>query len=144
MFGRQTKAQLKIELNTTAAELERVRSELSTLQAMHTSLIAEKAFWQDQVQQYGNQIEFWMNKNREILKQVGKEAGAVDIRAYAQSIAQAIEEHKPKPAELAAALAMGGKSTQGVFTRTLTPPVDEEMEVDRVRQRMALRYGGNQ
>lgn len=91
---------------------------VAELEAQHRSLVAEKAFWQDQVVAYGNAVEFWQTKHRELLAQIAKEAASLDLRAYAQSIEQAILSARPDPSLIAGVLAMAGKDAQGVVTRS--------------------------
>lgn len=116
MFGitRRTKAVIE-------DELKRAKIELAEAQSMQKSLIAEKVYWQNHAMEVANQVAKWMDLHREILRQLASEEANASLRAYAQSIEQAIIEHRPSPAMIAGALASAGKDVQGVFTAVPTP-----------------------
>lgn len=111
MFG------TKKEKGPSRAE-QRLAARVAELEAQNRALVAEKAFWQDQVVSYGNGVEFWQTKHRELLAQIAKEGASLDLRAYAQSIEQALLSARPDPSLIAGVIAMAGKDVQGVVTRS--------------------------
>lgn len=122
MFGRRTKAALE-------AELLEAKESYTKLSAIHAGterrlkmLVVESNFWKNQTVEYGNQIEFWQKKNRELLEQMIKESTDVDLRAYADSIKQAIIDARPEPSTIAAVIATADKDVQGAFS--LPPRAD--------------------
>lgn len=96
----------------------RLTVRVAELEAQHKALVAEKAFWQDQVVAYGNAVEFWQTKHRELLAQIAKESASLDLRSYAQAIEQALLAARPDPSLIAGVIAMAGKDVQGVVTRS--------------------------
>ncbi len=126
MFGigkRKTKAQLE-------SELDAAHRELSALRAQHKALVARTAYYQNLSIEMGNQVQRWMQMHEEVLKQLGAETP--DLKAYADSVAQAIKESYPDPSALVAALAMSLPGTQGSYA-----PRASIIEADRPAGRLS-------
>lgn len=98
------------------AALAGALKKIAVLEVRNKSLVAEKHFWSEQGMHLTNQVEIWQRMYRELMQQTLIERQDVDIRSYAKAIAQAIEEAKPRAAEVAACIAMASSSTQGVKT----------------------------
>ena len=116
MFGRKTKAALQDELELANARAEHLTALLNGQDRRLKMLVVESNFWKSQTVDYGNQIEFWQRKNRELLEQMIKESTNVDLRAYAESIKQAILDARPEPSTIAAIIATADKDVQGAFS----------------------------
>ena len=122
MFGRKTKAALLDELERATATIKRQDAQLNSADRRLGMLAVEANFWKSQTVEYGNQVEFWQRKNRELLEQMIKESTDFDLRAYADSIKQAIIDARPEPSTIAAIIATADKDVQGAFS--LPPRAD--------------------
>lgn len=109
------------QLAETTARLKAAQERIEELEQHHRELVNEKAWWQDQVMQYANQVAFWQQKNREILDQLSKERGHVDLRRYIAEVQEQIMLAAPKAAEVAAVIALSRGTTQGVMTKGFDP-----------------------
>lgn len=116
MFGRKTKAALLDDLCAANAKIRHLDALLNSQDRRLKMLVVESGFWKGQTVDYGNQIEFWQRKNRELLEQMTKESTDLDLRAYADSIKQAIIDARPEPSTIAAIIATADKDVQGVFS----------------------------
>lgn len=101
-------------LEDAQREVVRLTNRLEIAEAKLKSLLAEKVFWSENALQLTNNVETWMRMYRQLLEQTMSERQDVDLRGYAKAIGQAIEEGKPRTAEVAACIAMAGRDTQGV------------------------------
>jgi hypothetical protein len=126
----RTKAQLLDDIEVavrsreeTSLEMGRVLQEMDILKARNKSLVAEKHFWSEQGLQLANQVETWQRMYRELLEETMRERNDVDIRAYAKAIGQAIEDGKPRAADVAAVIAMADRNVQGIAAIGFDPGI---------------------
>lgn len=119
------------------SELQVALETIAYYEDKHRQVLAETAWWKDQLLQYANQIQFWQQKNREILDQLAKDNGNVNLRAYISDVQEEIVRAAPRAAEIAAVIAMAGKDTQGIaaigfvdpkLSRPALPPIDLEQQ----------------
>lgn len=125
MFGRKTKAALQDDLEKAHVQIKYLYGLIDGQDRRLKMLAVEANFWKSQTVDYGNQIEFWQLKNRELLEQMIRESTDFDLRAYADSIKQAILDARPEPSTIAAIIATADKDVQGVFS----PPPREDRTV---------------
>jgi len=111
MFGIGKKTKAVLQKNN-----ELLEAQLASLRAQHAALVTEVSFWKNNCVDYGNQIEFWQRKNREMLEQIGKESANVDLLAYTKAIREEIDRARPEPSAVAAVIALSKYDTQGGFT----------------------------
>ena len=130
MFGRKTKAQLEETIKELTAERAAAARMIINLERRLKMLVVESNFWKDQTVDYGNQIEFWQRKNRELLEQMIRESTDFDLRAYAESIKQAILDARPEPSTIAAIIATADKDVQGAFSLPPREPRGKVTQVD--------------
>ena len=122
MFGfkKGTKAALKAELSAAQESIAILEREVSRVRIQHRSLVAQVTYYQGALTDMGNQVQTWMRMHSDVLKQLGEQTP--NLKAYADSVAQAIRESYPDPAALIAVIAMGNAAagTQGALTRSPT------------------------
>lgn len=130
MFGRRTKAVIEAELAEAMENYARLCVINDGTERRLKMAVTEANFWKSQAVDYGNQIEFWQRKNRELLEQMTKESADFDLRAYAESIKQAIIAARPEPSTIAAIIATADKDVQGAFSPPPRAPIGVLTDAD--------------
>jgi len=118
---RTTKAQLAEVVDKADAQLKdaqqrlgRAQMEIERLEDHNRRLVTDLNFWMEQARHYANQNQQAWEAHGKLLKQMSAQAVNPEFKAYTEAVARAAAELAPRPAEIAACIAMSGRDTQGI------------------------------
>lgn len=94
-------------LNDTQLEVQR-------LEEHNRRLVTDVNFWMEQSRHYANQNQQAWEAHAKLLKQMSAQSVNPEFKEYTAAVARLAAELAPRPAEIAACIAMSGRDTQGI------------------------------